>query len=86
MTLGGGISSVGRALDCDSRCHRFDPGMSPQQFKHLAQVGSKRESCSRRIVSSRKPAGVRAFLRPGFLSAQLVYQVCRFRSDGEFGR
>jgi hypothetical protein len=27
----GGISSVGRALDCDSRCHRFDPGMSPQK-------------------------------------------------------
>ncbi len=30
----GGISSVGRALDCDSRCHRFDPGMSPQYYEN----------------------------------------------------
>lgn len=32
----GGISSVGRALDCDSRCHRFDPGMSPQYYEKPA--------------------------------------------------
>lgn len=36
----GGISSVGRALDCDSRCHRFDPGMSPQYCKKPADVSA----------------------------------------------
>jgi hypothetical protein len=32
----GGISSVGRALDCDSSGHRFEPGMSPQQIQQLS--------------------------------------------------
>ena len=32
-TDNGGISSVGRALDCDSKGHRFETGMSPQNIK-----------------------------------------------------
>ena len=30
-------SSVGRALDCDSSGHRFEPGMSPQNLKSPAR-------------------------------------------------
>lgn len=49
----GGISSVGRALDCGSKGHRFETGMSPHKIKDLAQLQHVAKSHSKRIVSRR---------------------------------
>ena len=49
----GGISSVGRALDCGSKGHRFETGMSPHKIKDLAQILRCAKSHSKRIVSRR---------------------------------
>ena len=51
----GDVSSVGRALDCDSKGHRFESGTSPHFYLTLAQL-EERDATNVEVAGS-IPAG-----------------------------